>query len=104
MIHAFDGEKGRIVVTSNVYDEQVEISVKDNGKGIANKNMKQIYDPFFTTARGKGGSGLGLNIVYNIVNTLYNGEIECKSKEGKGTQFIIRIPIKDMQNPVFEEF
>jgi len=55
---------------------------------------KQIFDPFFTTKRNRGGTGLGMNIVYNLVTQKLKGHIKCNSSLGKGTKFIIEIPLK----------
>ncbi|MGL4369722.1 MAG: ATP-binding protein, partial [Spirochaetota bacterium] len=64
----------------------------DNGIGISEENISKIFNPFFTTRRGSGGSGLGLNIVYNIVTQTLRGSIECGSEPGKGTTFTIIFP------------
>jgi signal transduction histidine kinase len=55
--------------------------------------VKQVFDPFFTTKRNEGGSGLGMNIVYNLVTQKLKGHITCNSSHGKGTEFIIETPI-----------
>ena len=95
LIHAFDhGQVGLIRVCARQDGSHVEISCQDNGKGIAEHNLSKIFDPFFTTKRGNGGTGLGLNIVYNLVTTQLNGTIEAESVEGEGTTFKIRFPIQ----------
>jgi len=94
LLHGFENIKeGKIEI--NVYKEndQIIIEFSDNGKGINEDDIKKIYEPFFTTKRGKGGTGLGLNLVYNIVTNEYKGNIKCKSIIGNGTTFIIRIPV-----------
>ncbi|HOV27138.1 MAG TPA: sensor histidine kinase [Pseudobacteroides sp.] len=94
LLHGFENIKqGKIEI--NVYKENDEIVIEysDNGKGINKNDIKKIYEPFFTTKRGKGGTGLGLNLVYNIVTKEYKGNIKCKSTIGNGTTFIIRIPV-----------
>jgi len=53
----------------------------------------RIFEPFFTTRRGKGGTGLGLHIVYNLVTQLLRGTIECQSSVGRGSTFLIKLPI-----------
>jgi signal transduction histidine kinase len=53
----------------------------------------RIFEPFFTTRRGKGGTGLGLHIVYNLVTQLLRGTIECRSKPGQGSTFVIKLPM-----------
>ena len=73
----------------------LRIEYQDNGAGISKENLKHIFDPFFTTARGtdsKSGSGLGLNILYNLVTTKLGGTVKCKSDPGKGVLFMIEIP------------
>jgi signal transduction histidine kinase len=68
----------------------------DDGKGIAPSYLGKIFDPFFTTKRGSGGTGLGLNIVYNIVSQEYGGSIICTSEPGKGTIFTIKFPVREV--------
>jgi signal transduction histidine kinase len=95
LIHAYDeDEQGNITINISNTDNLVTLEYSDDGKGIAQENLKKIYDPFFTTVRSTGGTGLGLHIVYNIVNLTLNGAIECDSVEGQGTTFNITIPIK----------
>lgn len=72
---------------------RVRITYRDTGKGIPEEILPRIFDPFFTTKRGEGGSGLGLHIVYNIVTQQLKGSIKCESEVGKGTAFIIEIPL-----------
>ncbi len=60
--------------------------------GISKEDLPKVFDPFFTTKRNAGGTGLGLNIVYNLVTQTLGGEIRLLSEIGKGTQFLIRIP------------
>ena len=73
-------------------DEAVVLRFHDDGKGIPAEHMGKLYEPFFTTRRNTGGSGLGLNIVYNIVTQTLGGEIHCRSESGRGTEFSIRFP------------
>jgi len=96
LIHAFEGmENGEIKITAaTVGAGSVAVTVRDNGIGIAPENMGKIYDPFFTTKLGRGGSGLGLNIVYNIVYGLLGGRIDVKSALGEGTSFILTLPTR----------
>ena len=72
---------------------RLKLIYTDDGKGISNKNLSKIFDPFFTTNREKGGTGLGLNIIHNLITTKLNGTITCKSKEAHGVEFTINITV-----------
>lgn len=92
--HAFDG---KIIGTMRLAcraldDDQVEIRFSDDGNGIPEQHVGRIFDPFFTTKLGQGGSGLGLNIVFNIVHDLLGGTITVHSGVGVGTEFVVLIP------------
>lgn len=73
--------------------ENVMITIKDNGKGISKKNLNRIFDPFFTTKGVGEGTGLGLSIVHGIIEQ-HNGNVTVNSTTGKGTEFIIELPLK----------
>ncbi|TDR81595.1 sensor histidine kinase [Paludibacterium purpuratum] len=92
--HAFDeSQPGRIEIAAHRLENgYLSLTVKDNGKGIAPENMGKIFQPFFTTRRGSGGSGLGLHIVYNVVRQRLGGSIDVSSALGEGTVFSIRLP------------
>jgi signal transduction histidine kinase len=93
--HAYDkGAHGTIALSAKNQGETVELTVTDNGKGIPKENLARIYDPFFTTKRGEGGSGLGLHIVFNIVTETLRGHIDCRSSVGSGTSFTATIPTR----------
>ncbi|MCC6071105.1 CHASE domain-containing protein [Massilia sp. GCM10020059] len=94
LLHAFEGQRaGRITVRVHpVGDEQVLILFADNGAGMPARVMHQVFDPFFTTKMGQGGTGLGMNIVYNIVTGMLGGTVEIDSAPGKGTTVTIRVP------------
>ena len=72
-------------------DDRVIITVKDNGGGIPEKIKEKIFQPFFTTKPTGSGTGLGLSLSYDIVKA-HGGEIKVESKEGEGTEFIIKLP------------
>ena len=93
-IHAFGGDgRGTVMISARFFDvDRIEIVVKDNGKGILPVNLGRIFDPFFTTRLGQGGSGLGLNIVYNLIKDVLGGDISVDSVVGKGTTFTILLP------------
>lgn len=96
MVHAFEGkDEGDIWIAGSLGDAtHVLLSVRDNGAGIAPDHLPRIYDPFFTTKFGKGGSGLGLNIVYNIVHGILGGNIKVESQLGSGTCFTLELPLR----------
>jgi PAS domain S-box-containing protein len=93
LLHGFDNiEKGQISIDITDNDQTVLIVYKDNGKGMGEEQLAKIYDPFYTTRRGQGGTGLGMHIVYNLVTQSLAGEISCNSKPGEFTVFQITIP------------
>lgn len=92
-IHGFESvEKGTINIVISKENHSAIIKYRDSGRGISKENIEKIYEPFFTTKRGSKSSGLGLNIVYNIVTRTLEGEIICSSIENEYTEFIIRFP------------
>jgi signal transduction histidine kinase len=93
-VHAFDeGQAGEVsVATRPMTPEEVEIVVQDDGKGIPQDMLKRVFEPFFTTRLGAGGSGLGLSIAHNIVTNILGGTITVTSQPNAGTQVILRIP------------
>jgi PAS domain S-box-containing protein len=95
VIHAFDTRaQGDITIEAYAAgDDIVEIQIQDNGSGIPQHHLPRIFDPFFTTRLGKGGSGLGLHIVYSIVTRVLGGRIHVKSRPSAGTLFTIQIPL-----------
>jgi len=83
------GEKGELRFDIVKESEQLMIKCQDDGCGIPAEHLDKIFEPFFTTGRDKGGTGLGLHIVYNLVTQKLKGTIDCESTEGVGTTFII---------------
>jgi signal transduction histidine kinase len=99
--HAFvNTPVGTISIEITREDSAITITYEDDGCGISKENLGKIFDPFFTTNRSKGGTGLGLHIVYNIATHKLNGTIECQSEEGSFSRFIITFPIKGVQDYV----
>ncbi len=92
--HAFpNGQAGVVRVGATRESDAIALSIADDGVGIAADVLPHIYDPFFTTRRGAGGSGLGLHIVYNLVTQTLGGTIAVESVLGKGTVFTVRLPV-----------
>jgi two-component system sensor histidine kinase ChiS len=96
LIHGFKGKsKGKITITAQMSEKkELVMRYSDNGNGVPADVIDKIFDPFFTTNRQGGGSGLGLNIVYNLITHKLNGTIRCDSVEGEGITFTISIPIE----------
>jgi signal transduction histidine kinase len=87
-----------IIIYTRVKDENnVIISVKDNGIGIKEKVKNRLFEPFYTTKPIGKGTGLGLSISYQIIVDKHRGKIEYVSEPGKGTEFLIEIPIKQIK-------
>ncbi len=96
IIHGFEFmEKGIIDIDIVMQDDKkICITFKDNGGGIPEQLRKRIFDPFVTTKRGQGGSGLGMHLVYNLVTQGLNGSISVQSETGQGVEFKIIFPVK----------
>lgn len=96
-LHGYNkDDEGCIKIKISKTDLGILFNYSDDGKGIEKKNLDKIYDPFFTTNRANGGSGLGLNIIYNIISTHLNGTIKCNSDINKGVEFIIKMNLNTL--------
>ncbi len=94
VIHGYNnGDAGLFIIKVEMDENELTMTYSDDGKGIAADELPFIFDPFFTTGSEKGGSGLGLHIIYNIITQKLNGSIYCKSTLNQGTSFIIKIPV-----------
>ncbi|MCH4889944.1 hypothetical protein EZV73_20355 [Acidaminobacter sp. JC074] len=91
ILHGYDGQEGLMRIEVESDENELTMTYLDNGVGIEEENLTKIFDPFFTTNRKKGGSGLGLNIVYNIVTVQFGGSIHVESDKS-GTKFIFKFP------------
>lgn len=85
--------KGRITITTRADDAWIEIRIADTGPGIPAHVQPRIFDPFFTTKEVGKGTGQGLAIAYNVIVKKHGGSIHFETAEGKGTGFVIRLPI-----------
>lgn len=94
LTHAFEGRtSGTMWLRSRALDDgKVEISFSDDGVGIELQHQRRVFDPFFTTKLGQGGSGLGMNIVYNIVTEVLGGTVTLSSSFDSGTTFNLILP------------
>ncbi len=94
LVHAFDSDDtGVMTISVQCKDQEILLNFSDDGKGIPAEYLPKIFDPFFTTKRGSGGSGLGLNIVFNLITRKLLGRITCHSIVGEGTVFQIEMPL-----------
>jgi signal transduction histidine kinase len=86
-------EKGMITVQTRNCSEWAEIRIQDSGTGIPQKVQSRIFDPFFTTKEIGKGTGQGLAIARSVIVDKHGGSIHFETEEGKGTTFIIRLPL-----------
>jgi two-component system, NtrC family, sensor kinase len=94
LLHAFGpDEAGEMEVLIETVDNRLQITYQDNGCGIPTENLNKVFNPFFTTGRHRGGTGLGLHIVYNLVTQNLRGQIDVYSEPGQGSQFKIVLPL-----------
>jgi signal transduction histidine kinase len=94
-IHGFDGiDTGEISIKFVEHNGFLTLTYSDNGKGLDSSVVNRIFDPFVTTKRGQGGSGLGMNIVYNLVDAKLKGTIKCLETT-QGCSFEVKVPIKN---------
>jgi len=94
LVHGFHNrEHGNIKIAIQLQEEQILWSYQDDGLGMTEDTRQHIFEAFFTTNRDRGGSGLGMHIVYNLVTQTLGGEISCESSPNSGTSFLISLPI-----------
>lgn len=94
MVHAFEGDAAGTITlrAQRRAADTVAITVADNGAGMTPELAARVYDPFFTTKLGSGGSGLGLHVAHNIVTGVLGGRIELDSAPGQGSAFTLVLP------------
>lgn len=96
LIHAFDQQSEPCIrIQAQILPEQkaVQLSYQDNGAGIAPEQIERVFEPFYTTKRQTGGSGLGLSIVHNLVQQM-GGRLQLSSQLGQGVHFDFQIPLQ----------
>lgn len=92
VVHGFEGrEAGRLTITGALKDDMIELVFVDDGKGMSGDVLAHIFEPFYTTRLGQGGSGLGLSIVRNIVTGILDGDMHASSEPGQGTRIVVRM-------------
>ena len=94
MQHGFEGRTAGVVsiLAHGIDDNTLELTISDNGAGMSPENQQRVFEPFFTTRRDLGGTGLGLHIVHNIVTGLLGGRIRMRSELEIGTTFYLTLP------------
>ena len=96
IIHGFEGWQGPKIINiqASVKDNVMLIEYSDTGRGVEKYIAENIFDPFVTTKRNTGGSGLGTLVIFNLVVQLLKGKVEFNTKVGKGVHFTFHIPFK----------
>lgn len=94
LVHAFKpGQKGNIrIEVDELPGDKVELRFSDDGQGVDPQHLSRLFEPFFTTKRARGGSGLGLHIVYNLVTQSLQGSVSVASEPQAGTCFTLTLP------------
>jgi signal transduction histidine kinase len=82
--------------TEVINSDTVVIRITDNGPGMTPQVKQRLFDPFFTTKPVGVGTGLGLSISYQIIVEKHGGQLHCFSEIGKGTEFVIQIPLRQL--------
>ncbi len=99
ILHAFDNtHKKKIILRTEVLNDHVLITCLDNGKGVHEEVLDKIFQPFVTTKRNRGGTGLGLNITYNLVTQHLGGSIKLDPESVEGACFLIKLPLSIEKN------
>lgn len=100
MVHGYAGLSSGVIEVDITTPRAgwVSISVRDHGRGIPKTSLGKVFDPFFTTRLGQGGSGLGLSIVYTMVTRTLGGSIRVQSELGQGSCFTIDLPLHAPEN------
>ena len=95
-VYAMEKTGGKIIINTCARNQNLYISINDNGPGIPPENLARIFDPFFTTRPVGKGTGLGLSICYGIINKM-GGRIDVESKVEEGTTFTIVLPLDNQE-------
>ncbi len=94
LMHAFEGRaQGCITIAAEPMAGGLVLHFRDDGVGMTPETQSRLFEPFFTTRRGRGGTGLGMHIVFNLVTRVLGGTIDTESRLGAGTTFTIGLPL-----------
>jgi signal transduction histidine kinase len=95
LAHGYDeGDEGVINISAHAVADKLVVVYTEDGRGMDEATRKQVFDPFFTTRRGSGGSGLGMHILFNLVNQTLGGKVKLESELGAGVRIEIVVPFK----------
>ena len=86
-------KEGKVTITTALVENKVKVTISDNGPGIDEEILEKVFDPFFTTKDVGEGTGLGLSVAYGIIDQ-HKGNIKATSEIGKGSNFIVTLPLK----------
>ncbi|WP_105169127.1 ATP-binding protein [Pseudoalteromonas sp. T1lg23B] len=97
LLHGFSSAEGNVIDIKIAKDQnQLTIEYSDNGSGVSSSIKKRIFDPFVTTRRGEGGSGLGMHLVYNLITQALHGNISLDESYKTGARFILTLPLGEV--------
>jgi two-component system NtrC family sensor kinase len=85
-------DRGELSMQTSANGDGIRIEIADNGSGVDEKDLKHIFDPFYTTKPAGKGTGLGLAVCYGII-TAHGGRIEIEKNDGGGTKFVVTLPV-----------
>jgi two-component system NtrC family sensor kinase len=101
LVHGFEREQaGNIVISAALDNDTVVLDYSDDGAGMDAETLAKLFDPFFTTRRGSGGSGLGAHILYNLVTGPLGGTVKVESAPGQGLRYHLRFPLSRRKEKV----
>lgn len=100
LIHAYsEGQSGQMTIAAMRDGDLLVLRYRDDGQGMPETVAARAFEPFFTTRRGSGGSGLGLHVVFNLVTQMLAGRIELNTAPGQGCEFVMRVPLSAPDRP-----
>ena len=100
VLHGFENKaNGLIEIAAHVEGKTLILSYHDDGAGLAPAQLAHLYEPFYTTKRQRGGSGLGMHIIHNLVTQKLGGQIDLETAPGKGVAFTLRLPTGQVEPP-----
>ena len=93
--HGFNQrDSGEINISAQIDKQYLRLVYQDNGNGMSGMQLGRMYEPFYTTSREQGRTGLGMHIVFNLVVQKLGGTIKCESQLEQGVRFVIKVPIE----------